>query len=179
MSQSGWLNVKGTSVDYPVVKSSDNNSYYVKHNFNKESNIAGWIFADYRLKLDGTDKNIVIYGHNMKDGSMFGSLKKKALNKEWYGNSENTISFQNEKSISTYKVFSVYQIAKESYYTQTSFQSNEEYKKFLDTLKSRSVYNFGINLSENDKIITLSTCATNSDYRVVVHGVLVDTTASV
>lgn len=172
MSQSGWLNVKGTSVDYPVVKSSDNNSYYVTHNFNKANNIAGWIFADYRLKLDGTDRNIVIYGHNMKDGSMFGSLKKKALNSDWYGNAENTISFQTEKGISTYKVFSVYQIEKESYYTKTSFKSDEEYKEFLNTLKSRSVHNFGINLTATDKIITLSTCATNGDYRVVVHAVL-------
>ena len=172
MSQSGWLNVKGTSVDYPVVKAADNNSYYVTHNFNKANNIAGWIFADYRLKLDGTDKNIVIYGHNMKDGSMFGSLKKKALNSDWYGNEENVITFQTENEKSTYKVFSVYQIAKENYYTKTSFQSEGEYKEFLDTLKSRSTHDFGTELGISDKIITLSTCATNSDYRVVVHAVL-------
>lgn len=115
----------------------------------------------------------------MKDGSMFGSLKKKALNKDWYTNEENVITFQTESGISTYKVFSVYQIEKESYYTKTSFKSDEEYKEFLNTLKSRSAYNFGINLGITDKIITLSTCATNGDYRVVVHAVLTGTEASV
>ena len=69
-----WIKVNGTDIDFPVVKGIDN-SYYLTHNFNKEKNKAGWIFADYRNKFDGTDKNIIIYGHNMKDGSMFASLK--------------------------------------------------------------------------------------------------------
>lgn len=75
----GFLKVNGTNIEYTVVKGT-NNSYYLKHNFNKESNSAGWIFADYKNKVDGTDKNLVIYGHNMRDDSMFGSLKN-ILNK--------------------------------------------------------------------------------------------------
>ena len=59
--------------EYPVVKGS-NNSFYLNHCFDKSYNSAGWIFADYRNKFDNTDKNIVIYGHNMRDGSMFGSM---------------------------------------------------------------------------------------------------------
>ena len=65
-----WLKVENTSIEFPVVK-TNNNSYYLTHNFNKESNKAGWIFADYKNKFDGTDKNIIIYGHNRIDDSMF------------------------------------------------------------------------------------------------------------
>lgn len=68
-----WLKVNNTNVEYPVVKGT-NNSFYLNHSFDKSNNSAGWIFADYRNKFDNTDKNIVIYGHNMRDGSMFGSM---------------------------------------------------------------------------------------------------------
>ena len=84
-----WIKVYGTQVEYPVVQAEDN-SYYLKHNLEKKYNVAGWIFADYKNKLDGTDKNIVIYGHNMRDSAMFGSLKA-ILTKEWYDNTENYI----------------------------------------------------------------------------------------
>ena len=77
-----WLRVKNTQVEYPVVQTK-NNSYYINRNLEKKYNVGGWIFADYKNKLDGKDKNIVIYGHNMKNNSMFGSLKN-ILNKEWY-----------------------------------------------------------------------------------------------
>lgn len=70
----GWIKVNGTQVEYAVVQAKNNN-YYLKRNLEKDYNAGGWIFADYKNKLDGTDKKIVIYGHNMKDNSMFGSLK--------------------------------------------------------------------------------------------------------
>ena len=83
-----WLKVNNTNVEYPVVKGT-NNSFYLNHSFDKSNNSAGWIFADYRNKFDNTDKNIVIYGHNMRDGSMFGSMLN-ILNAKWYENEENT-----------------------------------------------------------------------------------------
>lgn len=169
----GWLKVNNTNIDYPIVKGNDND-FYIKHNFDKNYNIAGWVFADYRLKADGTDKNIVIYGHNMKNGSMFGSLKK-VLTKEWYENEDNMyVTFETEEQVLTYKVFSVYQIKKETYYTTTSFRSAEAYQNFLNTLKSRSIKKFNEDVSTDDKILTLSTCASNNDYRVVLHAYLCD-----
>lgn len=174
----GWLKVNGTNVDYPVVQAEDN-SYYLTRNFNKANNIAGWIFMDYREKLDGNDKNLIIYGHNMKDGSMFGSLKN-ILNKEWYNNEENlNVTYRTDKEIMTYKVFAAYEIPKEAYYTKRTFASNEEYQTFLDTLKSRSVKDFGVNLTTSDKILTLSTCAKNDNNRVVLHAVLTSTVSAV
>lgn len=170
----GWLKVNGTSVDYPVVQGEDN-SYYLTRNFNKQDNIAGWIFADYRNKADGTDRNMVIYGHNMKDGSMFGSLKKNMLDKNWYNNEENlNITYETEDAVLTYKVFSVYQVAVESYYIKTALSDDAFFLEWLDTVKSRSVKDFGVSLDANSKVMTLSTCATNSNYRVVLHAVLSD-----
>ena len=163
----GWIKVNGTQIEYPIVKKSDN-SYYLTHSFDKSYNSAGWIFADYRNKLDGTDKNIVIYGHNRRDGSMFGSLKN-VLNDEWLNNEENRkilFFILSEKNV--YEVFSIYKVEKEDYYIQTNF-TKEKYSDFLKKIKGRSIKNFNVELTENDQILTLSTCDNNNKYRLVVH----------
>ena len=163
----GFLKVNGTNIEYTVVKGT-NNSYYLKHNFNKESNSAGWIFADYKNKVDGTDKNLVIYGHNMRDDSMFGSLKN-ILNDDWHNGEENKyVNFITENDNSIYEVFSVYQVADEDYYITTDFKDNE-FTDFIKTIKSRSKFDFGVDVNENDNILTLSTCANDNKYRVVLH----------
>ena len=167
-----WIKVNNTSVEYPVVRAT-NNSFYLNHSFDKSKNSAGWIFADYKNKFDNTDKNIVIYGHNMRDDSMFGSLKN-ILNSDWYDNDENTnitLYTENEKSI--YKVFSIYKIESEDYYIKTEFSNDNEFEKFIETLKKRSIKNFNIDISKEDSILTLSTCADNNKYRVVLHSVRV------
>ena len=84
-----YLKVNNTNIDYVVVKGKDND-YYLNHNFDKEYSEIGWIFMDYRNNLDGTDKNIVIYGHNTKDGSMFGSLRK-VLTNNWQSDINNHV----------------------------------------------------------------------------------------
>jgi sortase B len=163
-----WIKVNNTNVEYPVLRAT-NNSFYLNHSFDKSKNSAGWIFADYRNKFDGTDKNIIIYGHNMRDDSMFGSLKN-ILNSAWYDNEENTnitLYTENEKSI--YKVFSIYKIESEDYYIKTEFSNDNEFEKFIETLKKRSIKNFNIDISKEDSILTLSTCANNNKYRVVLH----------
>lgn len=163
-----WLKVNGTDIEYTVVQAI-NNSYYLTHNFNKEYNKAGWIFADYKNKLDGTDKNIVIYGHNIKDDSMFGSLRN-VISEEWYNNPNNyKILFTTENEAAEYEVFSVYQIENEDYYIQTNFADEIEFTNFIKTIKSRSIKDFNIEITGEDKILTLSTCANNNKYRVVLH----------
>lgn len=162
-----WLKVKGTNIEYPIVQTEDN-SYYLKRNFEKKYNIGGWIFADYKNKIDGTDKNIVIYGHNMKDDSMFGSLKN-ILNEEWYNNAENyIIDFITENEKQKYQVFSIYKIEKEDYYIDTEFKKNE-FSKFIEILKERSIKDFNVEVAKEDSILTLSTCSDNNKYRVVLH----------
>ena len=162
-----FLKVKGTDVETIVVKGKDN-PYYLSHNFEKKKNKGGWVFADYKNKIDGTDKNLIIYGHNMKDGSMFGTLKN-ILKQEWYNNEENyEIEFITQKEEQVYRVFSVYQIKDEDYYIKTEFKNNE-FKKFIETLKKRSIKDFNVEVTGEDSILTLSTCANNNKYRVVLH----------
>ena len=167
----GYIRVKNTDINYAVVK-TDDNKYYLDHNFKKEYNIAGWIFADYRNKFNGEDKNITIYGHNMRDGSMFGTLKN-ILDEEWYSNKDNlNVTLLTEKGTLNYEVFSVYKIKKEGYYALNSFKDDKEYEKFIKEMKDRSKVDFKKEVSSDDKILTLSTCARNNNYRVVLHAVL-------
>lgn len=167
-----WIKVNNTEIEYPIVKANDN-SYYLTHSFDKSYNSAGWIFANYKNKFDGTDKNIVIFGHNRRDGSMFGTLKN-VLDESWYNNETNMdIIFATEDNNYKYRVFSVYQILKEDYYIQTEFDDNE-FSKFIEEVKERSIKNFNEKVSEKDTILTLSTCANDNKYRVVVHAKKID-----
>ena len=163
-----WLKVNGTSIEYPVVKTKDND-FYMTHSFDKSYNSAGWVFMDYKDKFDGTYNNMVIYGHNRRDGSMFGTLKN-ILTEDWQNNTDNfIIPFITENEKSAYQVFSVYRIEKEDYYITTNFGTDSEFQKFIDKIKSRSVKDFGVQVNTNDHILTLSTCADDNRYRVVLH----------
>ena len=173
MTQCGWLTVNSTRINYPVVKYKDND-YYLTHSFDKTYNSAGWIFANYANKFDGSDKNISIFGHNRRDGSMFCTLKD-TLKSEWYTNKDNYyITFDTPNGTQIYKVFSNYQIEAESYYITSDFASDEDFNNFLKTIKNRSIYNYNTEVSSSDSIITLSTCANDNTYRVVLHAVKVN-----
>ena len=162
----GYLKVNGTNIDYVVVKGSDN-SFYLKHSFNRSYNISGWIFADFHNQFNGYDKNIVIFGHNTLDGSMFGTLKN-VLTKEWQENSDNhKVLFITEDGESIYEVFSVYTVLSEDYYIKTQF--NDDFDKFVEIIKKRSIYDFKVDVDENDKVLTLSTCTSDRIHRVVLH----------
>jgi len=168
-----YLKVNNTNIDYIVVKGKDND-YYLKHNYEKKWNVSGWIFADYQNNFDGTDKNIVIFGHNTRDGSMFGTLKN-ILNKEWYENKENyEIILVTENDTYRYQVFSTYSITPEDYYINTIFNNDEEYIEFLHKIKSRSIYNYNIEVNSNDKVLTLSSCIGDGKKRVVLHAKLIN-----
>lgn len=163
-----YLKVENTNIDYVVVKGK-NNEYYLDHSFDKTYNRSGWIFMDFKNKLDGSDKNIVIYGHNTVDKSMFGSLHN-TLNEEWFNNNkDSTIVFVTPNSIDKYKIFSTYKIDNEDYYINTSFGSKNEFMSFLSIIKSRSYFDYGLDLNKDDEILTLSTCANNGKKRVVLH----------
>lgn len=167
-----FLKVNNTSINHIVVKGNDND-YYLHHNFNKKWSGAGWVFADYHNKFDGTDKNIIIYGHSMRDGTMFGTLRN-IVKKSWYENQKNyMIDLVTPNGEYTYQVFSVYVIKAEDYYINTKFKDNNEFNKFVNTLKKRSKYNFNVKVSGNDSILTLSSCYDNNNRRVVLHAILV------
>ena len=164
----GYIEVPNTNANYVVVKGK-NNDYYLKHDFNKEYNVAGWIFADYRNKVDGTDNNLVIFGHNTKDGSMFGSLSN-LLDEDFITNKDNQIiTFITDKGKKQYQIFSVYTIKPEEYYITTSFKDNE-FEIFKKRMKERSIYKIDVDI-ENKNIITLSTCQNSGTKRLVIHAV--------
>ena len=167
----GWLNVNNTNINYPFVKSSDND-YYLHHSFDKSYNNAGWVFLDYRNNKNLTDKNNIIYGHHRVNNTMFTSLLN-TLNQSWYTNKDNhiiRISLENENSL--WQIISVYKIPTESYYITTKFNDDNEFITFLDTISKRSIYNFNYNINKEDIILTLSTCY-DDNTRVVVHAKLI------
>ena len=105
---------------------------------------------------------------------MFGSLKN-ILKEEWYKNPDNyKVILVTEMGQFTYQVFSTYSIKPEDYYINTIFNSDEEFDKFIKKLKSRSVYDYGIDVSANDKILTLSSCMNEGTKRVVLHAKLIE-----
>lgn len=156
----GHIYVPDTSIDYVFVQTS-NNKYYLNHDLNKEYNKSGWIFADFRNKLDGSDKNIILYGHDVMFSSLNNTLDEGWKKKNKY------IYLDIGDSKFTYQVFSSYEIPNEDYYLKTSF--NNDFKEFTDTLKSRSFVNYDVDVSENDSILTLSTCAKLGKNRLVLH----------
>ena len=163
-----WIKVNGTNIEYPVVKAT-NNEFYLNHNFEGKYNVGGWIFADYKNRFDGTDKNIVLYGHNMRNGSMFGTLKD-TLKQKWQSEESNfIITFITEDEINKYKVFSTYKVENEEYYITTNFSGATDYMQFLSTIKQRSNKYYNEKLDEQDEILTLSSCDTNNKYRIVLH----------
>lgn len=167
-----YLKVNNTNIDYVVVKGNDN-SYYLNHNFYNEYNIAGWVFADYKNKLDGTDRNLIIYGHSTKDGSMFGTLGE-TQKREWQENGDNLIVLITENEKALYQVFSTYTIVPEDYYITTEFSSDEDFKEFINELKSRSNYDFNVDVDAGDSILTLSSCNLTGSRRIVVHAKKID-----
>ena len=167
----GWLSLNNSKINYPVVQANDNEKY-LDYSFDLTKNLNGWIFLDYRNNPNDLDKNSIIYGHSGNYYVMFGSLKN-VLNKNWYTNSSNQIiTFNTETNSKKWQIFSIYVIETTNDYIQTEFENDEEYQNFLNTMKSRSIYDFGQNLSVNDKILTLSTCYDTSNKRLVIQAKL-------
>lgn len=168
----GWIQVKGTNINYPYVQTK-NNDYYLTRSFDKKYTDAGWVFMDYRNNPKEFDKNTIIYAHARKNNTMFGELDK-LLKKDYYNNLNNhfiNISTLTQNSI--WQVFSVYHLPTTSDYLQIKFANDSEYDNFLKLLKSRSSRNFKTEVSTSDKILTLSTCY-NDEEKLVVHAKLIN-----
>ena len=167
----GWIIVENTNINYPIVQ-TNNNDFYLNHSFDKKKNGAGWVFMDYRNNFSEIDKNTIIYAHGRMNNTMFGSLRK-VLNKSWYNNPQNyIINLSTESYNSLWQIFSVYKIPTTSDYLQIKFSTDDEYLKWLNNLKDRSIYDFKTTISSENKIISLSTCY-NEDEKIVVHAKLI------
>jgi len=168
----GWIQIKGTNINYPIVQHKDN-SYYLNHDFYQKKSSVGWIFADYRNDLNTLNNNTIIYGHNLINRTMFGDIPT-FLKKTWLDNPNKPyikLSTKNHNSI--WQIFSIYKIKPTVDYLQAKFNSIENYNNFINMIKNRSIKDFKVEILPTDKIITLSTCDDTGNYRVVVHAKLI------
>lgn len=167
----GYLVVNETNIAYPVVQHSDN-SYYFKRDFYKNSTSMGWIYLDYRNSNNNFDMNNVIYGHSMKNGTMFGTLKK-VLSSNWRKDPNNMIiSYDTTYGSYKFKIFSIYKVDYTTDYLKINFDSENEFNDFVKMIKDRSIFNSNENVNYGDIILTLSTCTGTSNQRLVVHAVM-------
>lgn len=167
----GWLTVPNTNIDYPVVKTTDND-YYLDHNYEKKYDYNGWVFMHYYNSTHNLDKNTIIFAHNrFYSGIMFGTLNEVTKD-TWYNNTkENLITFNTLYDNMQFEVFSIYKTNITADYLKTTFDSDLEWNNFIKMIRERSMFQNNVNVGTNDKIITLSTCLDN-DTRLVVHAVL-------
>lgn len=169
----GWLAVDSTNVNYPIVQTKDND-FYLNHSFDKSFKLTGWTFMDYRNNIDLSDDNTIFYGHNLINDTSFGSIGN-IFREDWINDSNHKIVFidsNNKKHY--YEVFSYYYSDSNSNYLVTNFYTDIDKCNFLNILKSKSLFDFNISLTEKDKIITLSTYTDDNLGREVVHAVLVN-----
>lgn len=167
----GWLTVPGTNIDYPVVQ-KDNNKYYLNHNYKHQFDWTGWVFLNYKNSNRYLDKNTIIFAHNRYDsGVMFGTLSR-VTKKEWYEQAKNiSIYYNTLYEEFEWEVFSIYNIPVTDDYLQTSFETDEEYLNFIQMIKERSIFKSDVEITKDDRILTLSTCQ-DTDKRLVVHAVM-------
>ena len=159
----GWLTIQGTKVDYPVVQKAEDNDYYLNHSFDGSEDSAGTIYVDYRSDIVNPTTNTMVYGHNMKNGTMFGSLKNYL--QEDFFKEYRYIQFNTIYEHRLYQVVSV-GLSEVAYQDENSYryynfiQANnmEEWQEFVDNVNSLAIYQSDVTLEPSDEILTLSTC---------------------
>lgn len=163
----GWISIENTGINYPVVQSSDND-YYLNHNVEKQSSTRGSIFMDYRNKDVNEDIHTVIYGHHMKDGSMFGELSK--YKDAAYYKEHNTITFEGLDGSTKWQIFSVYIYSPEDQFFEYEFADEQQYSTYLDKIIKKSRYDTGVEVTSEDQLLTLVTCTYEvTDARFIIH----------
>lgn len=159
----GWIIIKGTNINYPVVQGKDNN-YYLNHDYFRDWNSAGWLFMDSNNKL--TDQNLVIYGHHRQDGIMFGDIDK-LFEESFYEKNDGEIILILGDNTYYYQIFSVYKAKTSEDYNKTNYIDLE---KHINNVKNKSFVKHNTDISGVKQIVTLSTCSNNNIDRLVVNG---------
>ena len=158
----GWVKIDNTIIDYPVMQTV-NNEYYLDHNFNQEEDRNGCIFMDYQCDVIKGCDNIILYGHHMKSGKMFGTLNK--YSKQSYYEEHPTIQFDTIYEKGTYQVMYVFRSKVYSeeevtfkYYQFINAASEMEFDSAMNEMAALSLYDTGVTAAYGDKLLTLSTC---------------------
>ena len=158
----GWLRIDDTQIDLPVMQAADND-YYLHNNIDGAEDINGTLFLDFRADIIKPSTNLIIYGHNMKSGAMFGGLKQYL--EEAYVAEHGQIQFDTIYEKQTYQVIAVclsevgYQDEGQyKYYNFIEAESNEDFNAFLGAIRKCAVYDKTQDVAESDSLLTLSTC---------------------
>lgn len=171
----GWIEIPGTKVNYPVVQREDDNLYYLDRTPEGSSNIEGSIFSEDYNRRDFTDPVTVLYGHNMKNGDMFGELHLFE-DKSFFDANRDLYIYLKDKKL-TYRIFAAVLFDNRHIMQSYDFSSEDSFLLFIREIMSirnmRSNVDGDVSILPTDKIITLSTChGMGSDYRYLVLGVL-------
>lgn len=167
----GWLYFPALDISYPVVQGEDN-SYYLKHAFDGEKLYAGCIFMDYGASSDWSDRNTFVFGHNMRDGSMFGTFKQ-LLDDTTLCEEQPYFYIYTEEWVYTYQIISYYQ-TKSSSDRYMVFETDDTYDAYTEWALENSLYKTRVDLSDRPNIVSLSTCygSAGTSRRIMIHGVM-------
>ena len=169
----GWLYIPDTTIQYPIVSSEDD-EHYLAYTFDGTKNSCGSIFMDKSNKPDFTSDNTVLHGHNMKNGTMFGSLRK--FEKKEYWEEHPYIWIIRENIAMKYEIFAVCITEAASDVYTLEFGEEKNFQNYIaDRINGDAIFATGVNVTTNDRILTLSTCTSDTETgRRVVQAKLVD-----
>lgn len=164
----GWILIEGTSIDYPVMQTPADPNYYLKHDFEKNYTDYGCPFMQADCDALAPSDNLIIYGHNMKDGSMFADLAKYRSNDFWQ--SHKTVWFDTALGSCAYEIFAVIHTTVQAddadafpFYRFADAATPEDFTSYVSVCKARALYDTGIFAEYGDKLLTLSTCDNITD----------------
>ena len=167
----GWIYITNSEIDYPVLQAADND-YYISHSADREENRAGAIFLDYQNAPDFSDRNTIIYGHRMNNGSMFADLHKFE-DEAFFRENDIIYLYLPDGTVRQYKVFAAFVAGDVDDVYTIGFGSDEAYADYLTKMQGRSGVKTDFALSADDNIITLSTCVRGEESkRYVVQAIL-------
>lgn len=168
----GWIMVEGTDIDYPVLYDTSDNYFYLDHTRTGNYSIHGSIFVEEYNSRDFQDFNTVVYGHNSSDKTMFAPLHK--FEDEDFFDANDTITIYTEDSVLTYQIFAAYVRDYEHLMQYYSYDTEEDRQYYIDDIYDHDgFFNYDVEVTPDDRIITLSTCTGWTYTRFLVQGVLI------
>lgn len=168
----GWIQIEGTAIDYPVVQTPDSPNFYLRRNFYKEKATCGTIYVREACDVNLPSDNVTVYGHNMRNGTMFADLHKYKQKSFW--EKHRYVNFDTLYEYRTYEVFAIFKTMADStkgftYHIYDTFETEKAFNEYVSTCKNMGLYDTGVMPDYGNKLLTLSTCdKTIDDGRLVV-----------